>query len=180
MVYARPLKAAAVTIIATAACHLTMNAGFAWARGQEPDHPDDWAGVLEFGATVLATWILMPLVLGIGMRVLGERRTRLQILLGTLLWTGVSLTYVDDVDRPGGLMPVPVLVSFVLVGALLGAHDPGSARNGNGTAGGCPRTGRSRRPVTGSVRRRRGTCSTRSQPRWAMSALRGRSGGICG
>lgn len=131
MNYARTLKAAVVTITATVACHLTMSAGFAWARGQESDHPDDWSGMLEFGATVLATWILMPLVLWIGMRVLGERRTHLQILLGTPLWIGVSSVYIDDVDRPGGgLMPVPVLVAFVLAGALLGAHDPGSARNG--------------------------------------------------
>ncbi|MCI0386053.1 hypothetical protein [Streptomyces sp. CNQ085] len=127
----RTLKAAVVTITATAACHLTMNAGFAWARGQESDHPDDWAGLFEFGATVLATWILMPLVLWIGMRLLGERRTWLQMILGTPLWAGVSLVYVDDVDRPGGgLMPVPVLVAFVLVVALLGAYDPGSARGG--------------------------------------------------
>jgi hypothetical protein len=127
--YARTLKAAVVTAIATVACHLTMSAGFAWARGQEPDHPDDWSGLLEFGATVLATWMVMPLVLWIGMRVLGERRTWPQILLGTPLWIGVSSVYIDDVDRPGGLMPVPVLVLFVLVGTLLGAHDPGSVRN---------------------------------------------------
>ncbi|GAA3618771.1 hypothetical protein ACG5V6_02655 [Streptomyces chitinivorans] len=134
MDYARALKAAVATAIATAAGHLTMSAGFAWARGQEPDHPDDWSGLPEFGATVLATWILMPLALWVGMRVLGERRTWLQILLGTPLWVGVSSVYIDDVDHPGGLMPVPVLVLFVLAGALLGAYDPGSARNdGAGT-----------------------------------------------
>ncbi|SFK30457.1 hypothetical protein [Streptomyces pini] len=129
MDYARALKAAVITAISTAAGHLTMSAGFAWARGQEPDHPDDWSGLPEFGATLLATWILMPLALWIGMRVLGERRTWLQILLGTLLWIGVSSVYIDDVDRPGGLMSVPVLVLFVLAGTLLGAYDPGSARN---------------------------------------------------
>ncbi|MFP8882736.1 hypothetical protein [Streptomyces mangrovi] len=129
MNYARALKAAVVTVVATAAGHLAMSAGFAWARGQKPDHPDDWSGLPEFGATVLATWTLMPLALWIGMRVLGERRTQLQILLGTPLWIGVSSVYIDDVDRPGGLMPVPVLVMFVLAGALLGAYDPGSVRN---------------------------------------------------
>ncbi|WP_143688467.1 hypothetical protein [Streptomyces barkulensis] len=129
MDYARALKAVVITAVATAAGHLTMSAGFAWARAQEPDHPDDWSGLPGFSATVLATWTLMPLALWIGMRVLGERRTWLQILLGTPLWIGVSSVYIDDVDRPGGLMSVPVLVAFVLAGALLGAYDPGSARD---------------------------------------------------
>ncbi|MFC7817455.1 hypothetical protein ACFUTR_22775 [Streptomyces sp. NPDC057367] len=129
MNHVRTLKAAVVTIAATAACHLTMNAGLAWARGQESDHPNDWAGTVEFGVTLLATWMLMPLMLWIGMRVLGERRTQLQFIVAALLWIVVSLMYVDDVDRPGGHMPAPALVVFVLVGALLGAHNPESTRN---------------------------------------------------
>ncbi|MTE17778.1 hypothetical protein F0L17_01240 [Streptomyces sp. TRM43335] len=125
MRHARVTKAAVVTAVATAVCHLTMSAGFAWARDRPSEHPDDWSGLYEFGATVLASWILMPLVLWAGMRVLGERRTHLQVYVGALLWGAVSWYHVDDIDRAGGVMPPLVAAVFVVVGALLGAFDPG-------------------------------------------------------
>lgn len=125
MRYARHIKGGAVSAIATAACHFTLSAGLAWARDQSSENPDSWSGLTEFGATVLASWLLMPLLLWAGMRGLGERHTYPLLILGTPLWAVLSLVYVDDIDRPAGHMPIPALIAFVVVCTLLGGVNSG-------------------------------------------------------
>ncbi|MGW0118422.1 hypothetical protein [Streptomyces sp. NPDC003327] len=116
----RHAKAAAVTVLAAAACHAVLSTGLSWARDQEHGSPDSWAALPGFAGTVLVTWILMPLLLWGGMRLLGERGTAPLLLACGVLWAALTLLYVDDVDRPSGMMPVPALVLFVVAGALAG------------------------------------------------------------
>ncbi|WP_344260487.1 hypothetical protein [Streptomyces sodiiphilus] len=48
------------------------------------------------------------------------------IVFGGLLWVGFSGWFIDDIDRPGGHVPIPALAAFALVGtALAGARPVG-------------------------------------------------------
>jgi hypothetical protein len=44
----------------------------------------------------------MPLLLWAGMRTMGERGNAVLVLVGGLVWAGLSGYYIDDIDFPGG------------------------------------------------------------------------------
>ncbi|GAA2580888.1 MULTISPECIES: hypothetical protein [Streptomyces] len=123
MRYVRFVKGAVTVAVSTAACHSLMYAGFAGARESAAASEDDmWAGAFEFLLTTAASWVLMPLLLWAGMRVMGETGNTVLVALGGLVWLGLSGYFTDDIDRAGGHIPVPALVVFVLLGtALAGA-----------------------------------------------------------
>ncbi|MGI5425563.1 hypothetical protein [Streptomyces sp. CA-179760] len=128
MRYVRFVKGAVTVTAATATCHTLMYAGFSWARGIGAGENEDntFAGAFEFLLTTAASWVLMPLLLWFGMLVLRETGNTVFVLVGGLVWAGVSGYFIDDIDRAGGHIPVLALVAFVLLGtALAGA---GTAR----------------------------------------------------
>ncbi|WP_200263042.1 hypothetical protein [Streptomyces sp. HSG2] len=120
MPYARPAKAALTAAAATAACHALMSTGYAWSResaGGSGDTP--FAGSFEFLLTTAAAWALMPLLLWAGMRTTGEVGNAVLVSVGGLAWAGLSGYFLDDVDAPGGHMPVVALAAYVLLCAAL-------------------------------------------------------------
>ncbi|MEU4462384.1 hypothetical protein AB0G20_01450 [Streptomyces sp. NPDC024017] len=120
MRYVRFVKGAVSTTAATAACHALMTAGYAWARGKAATgEATIFAGAFEWLVTTAGTWALMPLLLGAGMRAMRERGNTTLMVGGGLLWAVLSLSFVDEIDRPGGFMPLPALVAYVLAGAGL-------------------------------------------------------------
>lgn len=126
MDYLRHAKGVVAVSAATAACHGVMSGGYAGARdaGADPD-ASMWAGSGEFLLSTAASWMLMPLLLWLGMRLLGEESNTLLVLVGGLLWLGVSGHFVNEIDRDGGHIPVPALVVYILLGAALagvGSH----------------------------------------------------------
>jgi uncharacterized membrane protein len=47
---------------------------------------------------------------------------------GALLWALLSLSFVDEIDRPGGFMPLHALAVYVLAGTGLAGAGAGSGR----------------------------------------------------
>ncbi|MFI7019489.1 hypothetical protein [Streptomyces sp. NPDC050164] len=123
MRYVRFVKGAVTVAVSTAACHSLMYAGFAGARESAAASEDDmWAGAFEFLLTTAASWILMPLLLWAGMRVMGETGNTVLVAVGGFVWLGLSGYFTDDIDRAGGHIPVLALTAYVLLGtALAGA-----------------------------------------------------------
>lgn len=126
MQYIRHAKGALTVAAATAACHALMSAGYAWARDSAAAGGDTmFSGAFEFLLTTAASWALMPLLLSAGMRMMRETGNTVLVLVGGLVWAGVSGYCIDDIDRAGGHMPVLVLVAYVLLGtALAGVGGP--------------------------------------------------------
>lgn len=120
MDYLRHVKGVVVVSAATAACHGVMSGGYAGARDARAgiDH-SMWAGSGEFLFSTAASWALMPLLLWLGMRLLGEEGNVLLVLFGGLVWLGVSGYFINEIDSDGGHIPVPALVGYVLLGAAL-------------------------------------------------------------
>ncbi|MFF0104539.1 hypothetical protein [Streptomyces hirsutus] len=50
---------------------------------------------------------------------MGATGNAVLVFVGGLVWVGVSGYSIDDIDFPGGHMPIPALVAYVLVGAGL-------------------------------------------------------------
>ncbi|MEI5097648.1 hypothetical protein RB200_02015 [Streptomyces sp. PmtG] len=123
MDYIRHAKGALAATVATAACHTVMSGGYAWARDAKDRDPDAWfAGATQFVVTTLASWALMPLLLWAVMRLTRETGTQRLVVVGSVVWLGLSGYSIDAIDQSGGHMPVPALVSYVLIGALLAGH----------------------------------------------------------
>lgn len=118
--YGRLARGAFTVVVATAACHTVMSAGYAWARDRRVALGDTlFAGSVEFLLTTAASWMLMPLLLWVGMRVAGQRRNGPLVLIGGLTWVGISGYFIDDIDHPGGHMPFLAIAAFVLLGTAL-------------------------------------------------------------
>jgi hypothetical protein len=131
MRYARCAKGAVTVTVATAVCHTLMTAGYAWAGAKAATgEATIFAGVFEWLVTTAGTWALMPLLLGAGMRVLRERGNTTLMVGGSLLWALLSLSFVDEIDRPGGFMPLHALTVYVLAGAGLAGTGPAGAGTG--------------------------------------------------
>ncbi|MFJ9034112.1 hypothetical protein ACIRQP_37730 [Streptomyces sp. NPDC102274] len=101
-----------------------MSDGYAWAREAETDSGGTmFSGAFEFLLATAASWVLMPLLLWAGMRLLRETGNLLLILVGGVAWLVASGYFIDDIDRAGGHIPIPALIAYVLVGtALAGAR----------------------------------------------------------
>jgi uncharacterized membrane protein YuzA (DUF378 family) len=127
MRYVRHVKGAVTVTVATAACHTLMYAGFAGARASaaESDADDMWAGAFEFLLTTAASWVLMPLLLWAGMRMMGETHNAVLVAVGGLFWAGVSGYFTDDIDRVGGHIPLLALAAYILLGTGLAGVGPG-------------------------------------------------------
>ncbi|MFD0207801.1 hypothetical protein ACFVH9_01295 [Streptomyces hirsutus] len=129
MQYIRHAKGALTVVAATAACHALMSAGYAWARDTAAASGDTiFSGAFEFLLTTAASWALMPLLLWVGMRVMGETGNAVLVLVGGLVWVGVSGYFINDISFAGGHMPIPALVAYVLVGTGLAGVDPARSR----------------------------------------------------
>ncbi|MGW0552359.1 hypothetical protein [Streptomyces altiplanensis] len=127
MQYIRPAKAALTVATATAACHSLMSAGYTWAHeSRATDEHTMFSGAFEFLLTTAASWALMPLLLWAGMWIM--RETGNAVLVGGLVWVGLSGYYIDDIDFEGGHIPVLALAAYVLLGA--GLAGVGSGRHG--------------------------------------------------
>ncbi|CAL9450121.1 hypothetical protein [Streptomyces sp. enrichment culture] len=126
MPYTRIAKGAVTVIAATAVCHSLMSAGYAWASdSRATDEATIGSGAFEFLLTTAASWTLMPLLLWVGMRVMGEAGNAVLVLVGGLVWAGLSGYYIDDIDRAGGHMPVMAFAAYVLLGTALAGIDSG-------------------------------------------------------
>ncbi|MFH8498441.1 hypothetical protein [Streptomyces coeruleorubidus] len=126
MRYARFVKGGVTVAVSTAACHTLMYAGFAWARDSAAANGDEaFGGAFEFLLTTAASWVLMPLLLWAGMRVMGETGNTLLVAIGGLVWLGLSGYFIDDIDRAGGHIPTLALAAYVLLGTGLAGVGPG-------------------------------------------------------
>ncbi|MDQ0750075.1 uncharacterized membrane protein YuzA (DUF378 family) [Streptomyces africanus] len=120
MRYVRHVKGAVTVTAATAACHTLMSAGFARAHESAAESDDEmWAGAFEFLLTTAASWVLMPLLLWAGMRMMGETHNAVLVAVGGLFWSGVSGYFTDDIDRVGGHIPFLALAAYILLGTGL-------------------------------------------------------------
>ncbi|MDQ1017534.1 hypothetical protein [Streptomyces afghaniensis] len=125
MRYVRHVKGAVTVTAATAACHTLMSAGFAWARDSAAESGDTmFSGAFEFLLTTAASWVLMPLLLWAGMRVMGETGNTVLVAVGGLVWLGLSGYFTDDIDRAGGHIPILALAAYVLLGTGLAGAGP--------------------------------------------------------
>ncbi|MER5302571.1 hypothetical protein ABT039_24335 [Streptomyces lasiicapitis] len=121
----RALKGATVTALAVFVCHLILSTGFASARAEREarsdEGPDTWVGADTWlAAFVLGTMLVMPVLLWAGMRILREKHCELLVIGGSLTWFLGAGRGVDGIDSAdGGLLPVPLLVGVVALGALL-------------------------------------------------------------
>lgn len=125
MRYVRSVKGAVTVVVATAACHTLMSVGFASARDSAAGSDDAFAGTFELLLTTAASWALMPLLLWAGMRVMGETGNVVLVVVGGLVWLGLSGYFTDDIDRPGGHMPLLALAAYILLGTGLAGVGPG-------------------------------------------------------
>ncbi|MFC9128524.1 hypothetical protein ACFT4A_16965 [Streptomyces sp. NPDC057099] len=82
-----------------------------------------FSGAFEFLFTTAASWALMPLLLWCGMWVLRETGNTVLVLVGGLVWAGVSGYFIDDIDRAGGHIPILALAAYVLLGTALAGAD---------------------------------------------------------
>ncbi|MCT7353378.1 hypothetical protein N4P33_14505 [Streptomyces sp. 15-116A] len=117
-------KGAVTVLVATAACHTLMSAGFASARDSASGSDDAFAGTFEFLLTMAASWALMPLLLWAGMRVMGETGNVAMVIVGGLAWLGLSGYCIDDIDRAGGHIPAAALAAYILLGTGLAGSGP--------------------------------------------------------
>ncbi|MFJ7127470.1 hypothetical protein [Streptomyces sp. NPDC098101] len=119
----RLLKALIVSSVGVAASHLVLSdtlylsfsAQASAALGAGGGYSSDQA----FTSALVNTFLLMPLVLWVGMRVVGERKVGVMALVGTVGWVvavGNGVGVLDE--RPGAVLPLGSLVLVVGVTAL--------------------------------------------------------------
>ncbi|WP_405843621.1 hypothetical protein OG528_33765 [Streptomyces platensis] len=119
---ARPLKGAAVTAFAILVCHVILSVGYAAVRAKKRANPSSaWADLdLRLATFALGIVIVMPLILWIGMRIMGEKDNYALVIGGSLAWlfgADYNLDYI--MYTPSAHLPVPLLVAMVAVGGLL-------------------------------------------------------------
>ncbi|MFJ8945713.1 hypothetical protein ACIRG4_21180 [Streptomyces sp. NPDC102395] len=66
----------------------------------------------------------MPLLLWAGLRAVVDALTTVPAVVGGLLWAVGSGYFIDDLDRPGGHIPIVALAAYVLLGAVLVGASP--------------------------------------------------------
>ncbi|MGA5220852.1 hypothetical protein ACPCAE_32945 [Streptomyces cinereoruber] len=119
----RLLKALIVSSAGVAASHLVLSdtlylslaAQASAALGSGPGYSSGQA----FTSALVNTFLLMPLVLWIGMRITGERKVGPMVLVGTVGWVVAVGNGVDAIDdRPGAILPLESLALVVGVTAL--------------------------------------------------------------
>jgi hypothetical protein len=126
MQYIRHAKGALTVAASTAACHTLMSVGYTWVSdSRATDEHTMFTGAFEFLLTTAASWTLMPLLLWVGMRVMGETGNAVLVLVGGLVWAGLSGYYIDDIETAGGHIPVLALAAYVLLGTGLAGLGPG-------------------------------------------------------
>ncbi|MZE53414.1 hypothetical protein GTY86_19470 [Streptomyces sp. SID5770] len=119
----RLLKALIVSSVAVAASHLVLSdtlylsfsAQASAALGAGGGYSSDQA----FTSALINTFLLMPLVLWIGMRITGERKVGAMVLVGTVGWVaavGNGMGVLDE--RPGAVLPWDSLALVVGATAL--------------------------------------------------------------
>ncbi|MGW9430765.1 hypothetical protein ACWHA1_22800, partial [Streptomyces decoyicus] len=113
---------AAVTALAILVCHVILSAGYAAARAKKRAEPSNaWADFdVRLATFALGLVIVMPLILWIGMRFMGEKDNYALVIGGSLAWlfgAGYNLSYIEY--TPSTHLPVPLLVALVAVGGLL-------------------------------------------------------------
>ncbi|MFC8291302.1 hypothetical protein ACFUJ0_24205 [Streptomyces sp. NPDC057242] len=119
----RLLKALIVSAVGVAASHLILSdalylslaAQASAALGAGPGYSSDQA----FTSALINTFLLMPLVLWLGMRITGERKAGPMVLVGTVGWVvavGNGIGSIDD--RPGAVLPLGSLLLVVGATAL--------------------------------------------------------------
>ncbi|MFG2894947.1 hypothetical protein [Streptomyces sp. NPDC048248] len=119
---ARPLKGTAITAFAILVCHVILSVGYAAVRARRRANPSGlWADTdLRLATVALGLVIVMPLLLWIGMRIMGEKGNYALVIGGSLAWlfgAGYNLSYIKY--PPGTHLPVSLLVALVAVGGLL-------------------------------------------------------------
>lgn len=119
---ARTLKGAVVISVAVLVCHLVLSMGFAAVRSSKKADPGNaWAGTDIW----LITWALglilaMPLLLWAGMRILNEQNNHLYVIGGSVAWLLGAGYHRSAIEfSPATHLPVPLLVAFMALGAVL-------------------------------------------------------------
>ncbi|GGR09601.1 hypothetical protein GCM10010497_09530 [Streptomyces cinereoruber] len=119
----RLLKALIVSSVGVAASHLVLSdtlylslaAQASAALGAGPGYSSQQA----FTSALVNTFLLMPLVLWIGMRITGERKVGPVVLVGTAGWVVAVGNGIDAIDdRPGAILPLGSLLLVVGATAL--------------------------------------------------------------
>ncbi|MFF4168746.1 hypothetical protein [Streptomyces sp. NPDC001744] len=113
----RLLKALVVSLIGVAASHLilsdTLYLSFSAQAASTLGTGTGYSSDQAFTSALMNTFLLMPLVLWIGMRITGERGVGPMVAVGTAGWitaVGNGIGAIDD--APGALLP---LVNLALV-----------------------------------------------------------------
>ncbi|ANW17293.1 hypothetical protein [Streptomyces clavuligerus] len=119
----RLLKGTLAAAVAAAVCHSVMSVGYTSAREAGADD-GPWGGIVEFGFATGASWILMPILLWAGMRLMREKGTVLLAVVGGFVWFLVSGWFIDDIDSVGGHMPFAVLIAYALTAGALAGVEP--------------------------------------------------------
>ncbi|MFE6100425.1 hypothetical protein ACFVQ4_10720 [Streptomyces laurentii] len=119
----RALKTLAVASLAVAAAHLilsdTLRLGFSAQAAATLGSPQGYGADQAFTTALVNTALVLPLVLWAGLRIAGERRVGIPVLVGTVAWITAVWHGLDVIDdAPGAILPLPSLGLVVLVAAL--------------------------------------------------------------
>ncbi|MGW1510981.1 hypothetical protein [Streptomyces sp. NPDC002394] len=119
----RFLKALIVSALGVAASHLilsdTLYLSFAGQAASSLGAGPGYSADQAFTTALINTFLVMPLVLWIGMRITGERRVGPMVLVGVVAWitaVGNGIDLIDD--APDTLLPLRSLALVVGVTAL--------------------------------------------------------------
>ncbi|MFH8727301.1 hypothetical protein [Streptomyces termitum] len=119
----RLAKAVPVSLLAVGAAHVilsdTLGLGLVAEASSALGSPTGYSSDQAFTTALMNTALVLPIVLWIGMRVTGERRTGPMLLIGTATWLVVVWRGVDTItDTLGGILPLDSLALAVAVIAL--------------------------------------------------------------
>ncbi|MET9930626.1 MULTISPECIES: hypothetical protein [unclassified Streptomyces] len=119
----RLLKALVVSSLGVAASHLvlsdTLYLSFAAQASAALGAGGGYSSDQAFTSALINTFLLMPLVLWIGMRVAGERKVGPMVAVGTAGWVTAVGHGVDVLDGgPGAVLPLGSLALVVGAAAL--------------------------------------------------------------
>ncbi|MEU8540766.1 hypothetical protein AB0C52_12415 [Streptomyces sp. NPDC048717] len=135
----RALKTLAVAMLAVAAAHLilsdTLRLGFSAEASATLGSPQGYGSDQAFTTALVNTALVLPLVLWAGLRIAGERKVGIPVLVASVAWMVAVWRGLDAIDdAPGALLPLPSLALVVAV-AVLGSLVPRRTAGGTGAAG---------------------------------------------